>query len=178
MKKYTTVMVSVAAACAMMLSGCTSTKVSDATRDQQEQQEAWESYVESESARDYRAEKTPDENAPEVYMVSVYVPKKDGNSLENILDDIENKTGDALFAKLKEHGAVPDTVMLTAYSEKDGAATITLSGADALTDIQKKAISQTFEESFSLTKLTILADDVAILEETYETTEAAGPGVQ
>ena len=178
MKRFTTVFVSVAAACAMMLSGCTSTKVSDATKDQQEQQAAWESYAESEANRDYVAEKVPDANAKEANMVTIYVPKSDGSGLEDILDDVENMTGDAVFSKLKEYGAIPDTVKLTAFSQKDGEATVTLSGADTLTDIQKQAISETFEDSFSLTKLTVLADDVTIIEETYETTQAAGPGVQ
>ena len=117
MKRFTTVFVSVAAACAMMLSGCTSTKVSDATKDQQEMQAAWESYSESEANRDYAAEKVPDANAKEANMVTIYVPKADGSGLEDILDDVENKTGDAVFSKLKEYGAVPDTVMLTAFSQ-------------------------------------------------------------
>ena len=179
MRRSTTIILSVAAVCAMMMSGCTSTKTSDATKDQQEQQAAWESYSESVAARDVVAEKVPDANAPEVYMVTIYTPKKDGSGLNEIVDDIENKTGDALFSKLKEHGAVPEEATLTAYSEKDGVASMEITGAGELSDIQKQAISETFAESFSLTRLTVLSDDIAIIDETFEeTAEAAGPGVQ
>ena len=178
MRKSITMFLSVAAACAMMLSGCTSTKTSDATKDQQEQQAAWESYSESMASRDVVAEKVPDSNAPEVYMVTIYVPKKDGSGLNEIVDDIDNKTGDALFNKLKEHGAVPENITLTGYSEKDGTASIQLTGAEELSDIQKQAIAETFAENFSLTGLTVLADDITIIEETFETEAPAGPGVQ
>lgn len=178
MKKITTVLVGTAAACALMLSGCTSTKVSDATKDQQDQQAAWESYSRALEERDVRAEKVPDSDAPQVYMVTVYTVKADGSGLKGIVDDVENKTGEALFAKLKEYGVVPEGAMLTAYTEKDGEASVEITGTGELSQLQIQAIADTYEESFSLSKLTVAADGNTIISETYEATNNAGPGVQ
>lgn len=182
MRRITTIFISTAAACALMLSGCTSGKMSDAAKqeqqEKQEQQAAWESYSAAQETRDFRAEKVPDSDAPEAYIVTIYMPKKNGKGLNEVVDDIEKKTGDALFAKLKEYGVVSGEATLTAYTEKDGEATMEITGAGALSELQIQAISETYEESFALTKLVVVADGETVIDETYETAAPAGPGVQ
>ncbi len=182
MRRITTIFISTAAACALMLSGCTSGRMSDAAKqeqqDRQEQQAAWESYSAAQETRDYIAEKVPDSDAPEVYMVTVYMPKKNGSGLTDIVDDIENKTGDALFAKLKEYGVVSADATLTAYTEKGGEASMEITGAGELSELQIQAISETYKESFALTRLVVVADGKTIIDETYEAAVDAGPGVQ
>lgn len=161
----------VGAIAVVSLSACTPTSKKEMTT---------EAYpVEVAETRDARAEKTPDPDAPELDLVSIYVSNDDATGLTVYLEGIEKLDAQSLVDILITGGVLEEGVAVNSFDIKGGEKTgpgVDVSEADGgerigTLDLSKAPVSgtagekvtlgalgNTFIENFELDKLKLLVN--------------------
>ena len=161
MKSKITLFVAViiaAMAVPVVLAGC-SKHEAELSETNAEAMAALESYLADQEAEENDADtRGPDPNAPVLEIVSVYIPKKDGTGISQIMDGVDTITPEALFQIMTNEGLDMSDVEVKSWKTADKTGTLELTSLKDKSHKMQVCLINTFTENYGLDAVTIIAD--------------------
>lgn len=141
------------------IGGCGKSTGKNAEEQRQSIEEsAMQAYLETASTGGAE-DKVPDPNVPEVAVISVFVPSDTG--IQKQMDALDVLGAEALFAKMKEYGALSEGAKLLSFTKEGEGAKLSCTGVDLNDEVLAVALGNTFIENFELISLTIESDGMS-----------------